>query len=423
MTLIQKLREKRAKLIKRAREIHEAAEAEDREFTDEERGNYTEAMADANKLNDRIEREERQLTLAAEQRDLDASTGSARDGDDAGAGGDGEGGDGEGGRELRRRERPGYIGAFETYLSRGLRAFGAAEHRAIQADDDVSGGFMVASEQFSGNMIQAVDDMVHIRQVSHVEPPVTAAQSLGVVSMDTDIEDYEWTAEVSTAPEDTSLGFGKRAFMPNPLAKLIKISQKLLRLTSGGASALVLQRLAYKIGVTQEKAFQTGTGAGEPLGVFVASDSGVPTSRDMATGNTSSAIVADNLRRQKLNLKEGHRRLAKWLFHRDAILMIALLKDDYGRYMWTEGMREGEPDRLCGLPVMESEFAPNTFTTGLYVGILANWEYYWIVDALTFAVQRLDELFAATNQVGFIGRMESDGMPVLAEAFSRVKLG
>jgi len=38
-------------------------------------------------------------------------------------------------------------------------------------------------------------------------------------------------------------------------------------------------------------------------------------------------------------------------------------------------------------------------------------------------IQRLNELYAATNQVGFISRLESDGMPVLEEAFARVKLG
>jgi hypothetical protein len=38
-------------------------------------------------------------------------------------------------------------------------------------------------------------------------------------------------------------------------------------------------------------------------------------------------------------------------------------------------------------------------------------------------IQRLDELYATTNQVGFISRLESDAMPVLEEAFVRVKLG
>jgi len=34
----------------------------------------------------------------------------------------------------------------------------------------------------------------------------------------------------------------------------------------------------------------------------------------------------------------------------------------------------------------------------------------------------LDELFALTNQVGFKGMMFTDGMPVLGNAFARVKL-
>jgi len=41
---------------------------------------------------------------------------------------------------------------------------------------------------------------------------------------------------------------------------------------------------------------------------------------------------------------------------------------------------------------------------------------------LNLAVQRLVELYAETNQIGFIGRLESDGMPTLEEAFVRIKL-
>jgi hypothetical protein len=37
--------------------------------------------------------------------------------------------------------------------------------------------------------------------------------------------------------------------------------------------------------------------------------------------------------------------------------------------------------------------------------------------------QRLNELYAETNQTGIIGRKETDGQPVLSEAFARVKLG
>jgi HK97 family phage major capsid protein len=69
-----------------------------------------------------------------------------------------------------------------------------------------------------------------------------------------------------------------------------------------------------------------------------------------------------------------------------------------------------------------SEYMSNTFTTGLYVGILGDFSNYWIADAQSLEFQVLSELYAETNQVGLIGRMDSDGMPVLEEAFVRVKL-
>ena len=53
-------------------------------------------------------------------------------------------------------------------------------------------------------------------------------------------------------------------------------------------------------------------------------------------------------------------------------------------------------------PSNVSEFVPNTFTTGLFVGIVGDWSTYWIADALDMTVQRLIELYAEANQTGFI---------------------
>ncbi len=416
MRSILELRKQRAKLIHDAREILKKADEEKRELTAEERGNYDTAFGDATKLKDRIDVEERQL---AAELDLERSV----DPDPPKPGSDGDG-DGDGGpkKKVNRRATPEYRAAFNAYLLGGHRGVGAEEQRAIQADDDVKAGYLVADEAFSSGLIKFLDDEVFIRQAAHVEPPLTTAKSLGVPSLDTDVADADWTGEITAVTEDTALAVGKREFNPSLLSKLVKVSNKLLRLTSGGAGSLVLQRLGYKMAVTQEKAFLLGTGANQPLGVFIASANGIPTSRDMATDNTTTEIKADNLRRVKASLKPGHRMRSKWMFHTDAVLNLTLLKYADGKYIWTEGLRVGEPDRLLGLPIMESQFVPNTFTAGLYVGILANWEFYWIVDALDVQVQRLDELYAGTNQVGFIGRMESDGMPVLAEAFARVTL-
>ena len=73
-------------------------------------------------------------------------------------------------------------------------------------------------------------------------------------------------------------------------------------------------------------------------------------------------------------------------------------------------------------PYDESEYCPNTFTSGSYVGALVDWSQYWICDALTFRVQVLDQLYAESNRTGFISRQETDGLMVDENAAVRVTL-
>ena len=110
------------------------------------------------------------------------------------------------------------------------------------------------------------------------------------------------------------------------------------------------------------------------------------------------------------------------MFHRDGVKQLASILDTTGRPIWLPSMIAGQPDTLLGVPLSSSEYVPNTFTTGLYVGIIGDFSNYWIVDAFDLQIQRLAELYAETNQTGFIGRAQLDGAPVLAEAFARVKL-
>jgi HK97 family phage major capsid protein len=251
---------------------------------------------------------------------------------------------------------------------------------------------------------------------------VPKAESLGVPSLDTDVSDLTWTKEIATGNEDSSLAFGKRELHPHPLAEMIKISDKLLRASFFNVEGLVIDRLRYKNAVVQENAFLNGDGSGQPLGVMTASDLGIPTSRDVSTDNEKTAVTFDGLKEAKYTLKSQYWPRARWAFHRDAVKQIDKLKDGEGRYVWQPSVVVGQPDRLLNLPMDISEYMPNTFTTGQYVGLLCDWSYYWIVDALDMVVKRLAELYALTNQIGLIVRSETDGMPVLSEAFVRVKL-
>jgi HK97 family phage major capsid protein len=398
------LRQQRAALIKRAREIVDGALAEKREMSAEEQTNYDAVMTDVEKKMADIERVEK---LEALERDLGTLATEPIKPEGRGAGED-------------KSKEHAEMRSFLVSGRRGQLLNSLTEKRALQADADASGGYTIATETFVKNLIKAVDDQTFIRQFADVQQ-VISSQSLGQPYLAADPADAGWTSEILIGSEDSTMSFGKRELTPKPLAKYIKVSNKMLRLNPD-AENLVIQRLAYKFGITFEKACLTGTGANEPLGLLTASDDGIPTSRDVSTGNTATSIQTDGLKEAKYTLKGGYWPNAKWLFHRDAVKQIAKLQDDDGRYIWSDSLVNGEPDRLLGFPVLMSEYVSNTFTTGLYVGVLGDLKYYHIVDSLEFSIQRLVELYAATNQTGFIGRLESDAMPVLGEAFVRVKL-
>lgn len=388
MNKTTELKQKRAAIVASMREINERAD--NGMLSAEDRSAYDKAKADFDAMSDAIKRQEE---VEATERALAEMQGATPEGQKT-------------------------SNAFRDYLRTGRTS---SELRAMSADTDGEGGYMVP-EDFRATVIKGIDDLVFIRQLATVIP-VAGASDLGIPTMTADIEDADWTTEVATVNEDTALTFGKRTLKPTILSKLIKVSQKLLRNPAIDAEAFMAERMAYKFAIAMEKGYMTGGGTNAPLGLFTASNDGIATSRDVSTGNTSTAIGGDNLFAVKYAVASQYRANASWLFHRDAVGAISKLQDGAGNYLWQPGLSAGQPDRLLGSPVYESEYVPNTFTSGLYVGLYGDFKYYWIADSLSFEIQRLVELYAANNQVGFIGRAASDGQPVLPAAFARVKLG
>jgi HK97 family phage major capsid protein len=481
----QKLREKRVGLVAQARKLTDAAEKEGRELRAEDNEQFDNIMREVDGLKERIDKMERMAKAEDDSRDGDDDDDRDDDDDDDDdkdkdkSRGPGSSGPPDGPiepnkdpdepdrsrRSRRQRATPGrdqrsaanptverrageheheyrdrvrrstreYRRVFGDYIVEGNAALMTTRaQRAIQADADIVGGFLVAPQEFHADLIKFVDNLLWIRQFA-TKHTVKAAQSLGAPSLDVDISDADWTSELNTGNEDTAMAFGKRELNPHPLAKRIKVSNKLLRMASvtggysadgsvkgGGAEGLVRARLAYKFAVTEEKGFMTGSGAQQPLGLFTASSRGISTGRDVNTGS-ATGFTADGLIAAKYNQKAQYWSRLRWLFHRSALQLIRQLKDGNGQYLWVPGGFGGEADKLLDCPVMMSEYAPATFTTGQYVGLLGDFSFYWIADSETIQIQRLMELYAASNQTGFIARMELDGMPVLEEAFTRLK--
>lgn len=440
---LKELREKRMKATADARAIMDTAAKEKRELTDAETGQVDAAFAEVDRLKKDIEKleqsEARQARLTQEERELQESAGRrtnpgnpGRDADPAAppSGGNRDANEDytfefrrrgakpvtvryRAGSPEHRRHTPAYRAAFRDAL--------AYEARALQSDLDTAGGFLVAPEEFVAELLQDVDDEVMIRGMARKF--TTNAQSIGMPRRTAKMASFAWGQELSAPTADTALKFGKRNLTPHYMTGEIVVSRDLLRSGLMDVEAIVRSEIARDAGELEERAFISGSGAGQPLGLFTVSDDGLTTARDVSTGNTATSITVDGLISAKFALKQSYRSRAQWMFHRDAVAMIRKLKDGNGQYLWQPSVVAGEPDRILNIPSRESEWVPNTFTSGLYAGIIGDFSNYWIVDAMEMGMQVLNETYARTNQNGYIVRRKVDGAPTIAEAFARVKLG
>lgn len=435
MPTIKEKREQRAKHVADARAIAGKAETEKRSMTADETAQFDKLMEAQGALKIEIETEEREAGrmagLDAAEAELAESAGrqtpARRPGEDRGRGRD----DAEDAKkpisfELRGRQYTALAGTpmharcraaeeFRGYLQRG-------ESRDLQMDLQTAGGYIVTPEQMVAELIKNVDNTTPFRDKIRKFTVVDAA-SLGVATLTDRVSSRTRGSELGAPTADTNMKFGKRSLTPSPTTGLVKVSRDLLRSAAMNPEAIVMAEIQYEESVGLEQEYMTGSGANAPLGVFTAHADGIPTSRDVSTGNQATAITFDGLISAKMALKQAYRARANWLFHRDAVTQIMKIKDGQGQYIWQPSVQADTPDRILNVPVLESEYAPATFTTGLYVGLIGDFNWYWHVDQLNLEIQRLMELYAATNQVGFMYRAKNDAAPMKSEAFARVKLG
>jgi HK97 family phage major capsid protein len=408
---LDKLKHKRAEAVRRQRELLDAADAEKRELTADETREYNELDQKFDLLTKIIEEE---TPSSARQHCMDQLS------------------------ELETRgheSKGGNMNVLFDYrndqkLEDELRAVGATfaatsdeEMRAntLQKDLDYKGGLLVLPTEMTTKVWHAMDSEVFIRQYATIFN-IPRADGARIPTMDSDMSDMEWTGEITEASLGT-MSFGARNLVPHRLSKGLKVSRDLIRLGAPDVGNFVSSRGIYKLNLAQETAFMTGDGVGKPLGVFTESDDGVSSSRNVSTGNTTTAVKADGLINCMYSLKSQYLRSKScfWIFHRDVLKAIRKLKDGEGNYLWASGLA-GEPATILGIPYILSELAPSTMTSGSRVGLIGDLSFYGIAQHWDISVQVLTEKYALENATGYIFQMHADGGPLIEEAFSMVTL-
>lgn len=436
----RELRIKREECLTRCTELNNRAKADNRALTNEEEKDFDVAWQEAGDIEKQIEAGMNAVKVASERdariEEARAKSKSWTGAQLRGVGGPATGNDGgvkieyrQGGKLRTKTIRPGspeyaratpeYNDAYNKWLVTGGRPDLQA---ALQVADDTKGGYFVQPEQVTYELASIVDEVVVMRQMCRIIP--TNAKHLGAVYRTDKATGFVWGTELTNAPAVTDPKWGKRLLEPHALTGYTSPTNDFLQMSEIPASELVNAEMAIGIGEAEETAFCSGDGNGKPLGIFVASDNGLPTTQDVNGGSTTALTYAGfcdmvgKLPQRYLNSPS-----IAWLCHRD------FLKNAWKIVGSTNDhpVLKTEPNgpffyELMGIPVMRSDFAPNTFTSALYVAVLGDWRYYWIAERPQTQIMVNPYLKQLENKTVFMYRRYIDGMCVRPTAFARWKM-
>lgn len=283
---------------------------------------------------------------------------------------------------------------------------------ALQIGTDSEGGYLVP-DTFEKTLITALEAENIIRKHAHVFTTSHGSHKIPVVSTR---GTAAWVDEEGQIPESDD-AFGQQLIGAHKVATLIKVSEELLNDSAFDLESHFRTEFVARMGEAEEEAFITGDGAGKPYGILhdtEGAEVGVTTA-------SATAITADELIKLYYSLRGPYRTNAVWLLNDATVAQIRTLKDNNGQYLWQTGLKDGTPDTLLGKTVITTPYMP-TIAGGAKPIAFGDFRKYWIGDREGITFKRLNELYAANGQVGFLATKRVDARVVLPEGIKLLQM-
>jgi HK97 family phage major capsid protein len=303
--------------------------------------------------------------------------------------------------------------AMETYLRcgeddalRGLELEGKALNTAVNAE----GGYLVDPQTAESiqSVLRSASSLRAIASVVTVE-----ATSFDVLIDSTDV-DAGWADEV-TATSETDTPQIERISIPlHELSALPKASQRLLDDAAFDIEGWLANRIADKFARAEADAFINGNVAGRPKGILshaTVANTGwswgnigyvaTGTAGDFDPTNASDAIVD-----LVYALGARYRANASFVMNSKTAGAVRKMKDADGRFLWSDGLSQGQPARLMGYPVLIAEDMPDIAADAMAIAFGDFGAGYTIAERPDLRVLRdpfsakPHVLFYATKRVG-----------------------
>ena len=391
MNKILELREKRAKTWDAAKAFLDTKRGENGLISVEDSATYEKMEADVVALGKEIDRLEHQQTLDLElaQPTSVPLTGKPNP---------------QNGETKTGRASDEYRKAFWNVMRSKAPNFEVLN--ALQVGTDSEGGYLVPDE-FERTLVQALEEENIFRTLAKIIQTSSGDRKIPIVSTK---GTAAWLDEEEAYTESDDV-FGQTSIGAYKLGTMIKVSEELLNDSVFNLESYIATEFARRIGAKEDEAFFVGDGDGKPTGIFAATGGaqlGVTTAG-------AAAITVDELIDLFYALKAPYRKKAVFVMNDSTVKSIMKLKNGQGDYLWHPSLTAGVPDTILNRPVYTSSFVPAIASSAKTIAF-GDFGYYWVADRQGRAFKRLNELFAATGQVGFMASQRVDGKLILPEA-------
>ena len=300
-----------------------------------------------------------------------------------------------------------------SYLRNGNAGMSHSEQRVMVEGTNTAGGFAAPMFAFGQATLQ---DMI-IETMDSAQNFTQYATSMQVggqitVPVQNAVGTAAWTAEnVNYNESDTT--FSQLVFIPYKATRILAVSQELLADAYVNMEGFIAGMFGRSFATLLNTAFISGASASttSPSGVMNDCDNGV-------TSATRDTIIWSEVLDLYHSLKESYRSNGTWLFNsRTAGYLRNLNTGTGGSYIWQPSSTVGEADTLMGRPVAIND-ACDDYDAGAggRAVLFGDLSYYWIAWRAGMNFQRLDELYAADNNVGLKADVRLDGQLTSSEA-------
>ncbi len=252
--------------------------------------------------------------------------------------------------------------AMSAYLRSGdddgLRGL-ELESKSLSTLVNSDGGFLVDA-QTSETVKSVLNSAASIRAIAAVVN--VEATSYDVLIDHTDVG-TGWATETATLTETSTPSIDRISIPLHELSALPKASQRLLDDSAFDIEAWLAGRIADKFARAEAAAFVAGDGVDKPRGFLTHTivENGSWSWGELgyvATGSDSN-VTPDAIVDVVYALGAEYRANGTFVMNSKTAADVRKLKDNDGRFLWSDGLAAGEPARLLGYPVLIAEDMPD----------------------------------------------------------------